>query len=48
MRHATDAGLRIISGYELFFGQGIDVWDIFTGVALDTAALRQTISEDPS
>ena len=45
---ATAAGLRIISGYELFFGQGIDAWDIFTGAALDHAALRRAISEEPS
>jgi shikimate dehydrogenase len=45
---AAAAGLRIISGYELFFGQGIDAWDIFTGVALDHAALRQAIAEEPS
>lgn len=45
---AEAAGLRIISGYELFFGQGVDAWDIFTGVSLDHAALRQAISEDPS
>jgi shikimate dehydrogenase len=45
---AEEAGLRIISGYELFFGQGIDAWDIFTGAVLDHAALRQAISEDPS
>lgn len=41
-------GLQIISGYELFFGQGIDAWGIFTGVALDTAGLREAISEEPT
>lgn len=45
---AADAGLQIISGYELFFGQGIDAWDIFTGVTLDTVALRRAITEDAS
>ena len=45
---AEAAGLRIISGYELFFGQGIDAWDIFIGISLDHAALRQAISEEPS
>ena len=45
---AEAEGLRIISGYELFFGQGIDAWDIFTGKALDHAALRRAISEEPS
>lgn len=45
---AENAGLRIISGYELFFGQGIDAWDIFTGAQVDHTALRQAISEEPS
>jgi shikimate dehydrogenase len=48
LRDATAEGLRIISGYELFFGQGVDAWDIFTGVPLDHAALRQAISGEPT
>ncbi|RYG89214.1 shikimate dehydrogenase [Loktanella sp. IMCC34160] len=44
---AASAGLQVVSGYELFFGQGVDAWDIFTGVALDHAALRRAISEEP-
>lgn len=43
---AEAAGLRIISGFELFFGQGIDAWGIFTDVAIDPAALRQAISKE--
>jgi shikimate dehydrogenase len=45
---AVEAGLRIISGYELFFAQGIDAWEIFTGKTLDHAELRRVISADPS
>lgn len=45
---AEAAGLRIISGYELFFGQGIDAREIFTDVPLDNSALRQAISGESS
>ena len=48
LRDAADAGLKIISGYELFFGQGIDAWQIFTGQPLDHDALRQAISDEPA
>jgi shikimate dehydrogenase len=41
---AKDAGLAVISGYELFFGQGVDAWKIFTGNEIDHAALREAIS----
>jgi shikimate dehydrogenase len=47
LRDAGDTGLKIISGYELFFGQGIDAWQIFTGQPLDHDALRQAISDEP-
>ena len=40
LRDAQTAGLTVISGYELFFGQGVDAWTIFTGLPLDPAALR--------
>ena len=46
LQNAVAQGLTVISGYELFFGQGIDAWHIFTGVELDTAALRTAIQED--
>lgn len=46
LRDATAAGLVVISGYELFFGQGIDAWAIFTGIDLDHAALRDAIAEE--
>lgn len=48
LKDAEARGLVIISGYELFFEQGIDAWGIFTGTALDSDALRQAISgEEP-
>lgn len=46
LQDAKAAGLTVISGYELFFGQGIDAWQIFTGVDLDAVALRAAIQED--
>ncbi|TDT78128.1 shikimate dehydrogenase [Litoreibacter halocynthiae] len=46
LQDAARAGLSIISGYELFFGQGIDAWDIFTDIAIDHAALRAAIQGD--
>lgn len=45
---AEASGLAIISGYELFFGQGLDAWQIFTGVPIDAVQLRAAISQpDP-
>lgn len=46
LQDAARAGLTVISGYELFFGQGVDAWDIFTGIPLDHAALRAAIQEE--
>lgn len=43
---ARAAGLSIISGYELFFHQGIDAFRIFTGAAIDAAALRGLLAEN--
>lgn len=42
----TDAranGLATISGYELFFFQGVDAFHAFTGETVDTAALRAAL-----
>lgn len=44
LRDAAGAGLQVISGYELFFGQGIDAWDIFVGAPFDPAQLRQALA----
>ncbi|ASM70908.1 MULTISPECIES: shikimate dehydrogenase family protein [Roseobacteraceae] len=44
----TDAaaeGLRIISGWELFFHQGVHAWALFSGTPLDEAALRQALEQ---
>lgn len=46
LHDATAAGLQIISGYELFFGQGVDAWAIFTETPLDEPALRAAIEGD--
>ncbi|RCS22062.1 shikimate dehydrogenase [Phyllobacterium salinisoli] len=40
MNDARAAGLAVISGYELFFHQGVDAFHFFTGAAVDPAALR--------
>ncbi|SCY94290.1 shikimate dehydrogenase family protein [Paracoccus tibetensis] len=41
---AAVEGLDIISGYELFVGQGVDAWSIFTGLPLDEARLRADLA----
>ncbi|OJH43550.1 shikimate dehydrogenase [Paracoccus sp. SM22M-07] len=41
---AAAAGLQIISGYELFVGQGVDAWALFTGLPLDEARLRADLA----
>lgn len=41
---AAAAGLAIVSGYELFVGQGVDAWAIFTGLPLDEARLRAELA----
>ncbi len=46
LQDAAQAGLTVISGYELFFGQGVDAWAIFTDLPLDHATLRTAIQED--
>lgn len=46
LQDAERVGLVVISGYELFFGQGVDAWRIFTGVEIDHAALRVAIQGD--
>ena len=48
LQDAGGAGLQIISGYELFFGQGVDAWQIFTGAPVDQPALRRVIADEPS
>ncbi|WP_394690623.1 shikimate dehydrogenase family protein [Hoeflea sp.] len=40
LEDARKQGLQTISGYELFIGQGLDAWRIFTGLPLDEDRLR--------
>lgn len=40
---ATAAGLSIISGWELFFYQGVHAWKLFTGLPIDETSLRQDL-----
>lgn len=41
---ADRAGLDVISGYELFVGQGVDAWALFTGLPLDENRLRADLA----
>lgn len=43
---AASEGLEIISGYELFFHQGVDAWDFFAGRPVDQAALRRALIDN--
>ena len=45
LQDAAAQGLTIISGYELFIGQGVDAWQLFTGLPLDTARLRHDLAQ---
>lgn len=44
LKDALAAGLGIISGYELFFAQGVDAWELFTGLPIDHAQLRADLA----
>lgn len=46
LRNAAAEGLRILSGYELFFYQGIDAFECFTGQRPDEHALRSALRSD--
>jgi shikimate 5-dehydrogenase len=43
LNDATAAGLVCISGLELFIGQGIDAWCLFSGDAVDENRLRASL-----
>lgn len=45
---AAAAGLAIISGWELFFYQGVHAWALFSGLGLDEAGLRASLLNDGS
>ena len=40
---AVEAGLEVLYGYELFFYQGVDAFEIFTGMSVDEARLREAL-----
>lgn len=43
LQDAGAAGLDVISGYELFFYQGVHAWAHFAGLPLDEAKLREDL-----
>ncbi len=43
LNDAAQEGLQIIYGYELFIGQGVDAWRIFTGLPVDEHHLREVL-----
>ena len=45
LQDAGAEGLKIISGYELFFYQGVHAWTHFSGLHLDEARLRAELLE---
>jgi shikimate dehydrogenase len=45
LKDAKAEGLMIISGYELFFYQGLHAWEIFSGRPIDEASLRRALGE---
>lgn len=44
---ATAAGARFLSGWELFFHQGVDAFEIFTGRRPDLSVLRAALGDAP-
>lgn len=44
---AAREGLAVMSGYELFFHQGVDAFRHFTGMAVDMTALRRALQGIP-
>jgi shikimate dehydrogenase len=45
LQDAAAEGLTVISGYELFFHQGVDAWQIFSGRPVEAAQLRRLLTE---
>ena len=43
LRNALATGLSVMSGYELFFWQGVDAFRIFTSGEVDCSALREAL-----
>lgn len=45
LQDAQAAGLSIISGWELFFFQGVHAWALFSGMGLDKTRLRASLEQ---
>ena len=45
LQDAEAEGLTTLSGYELFFFQGVEAWTIFSGRQVDQSALRKALDE---
>ena len=43
---APEAGVEILSGYELFLYQGIHAFQLFTGRHVDAVALRRMLGSN--
>ena len=46
LRDAAAEGLQVMSGYELYFYQGLHAFKIFHGRPIDEAVLRAALLED--
>jgi shikimate dehydrogenase len=44
LKDARAAGLQVMSGYELYFHQGVDAFRLFTGREVDQTALRDILA----
>ena len=44
LNQARASGLEVLTGYELYFYQGVDAFEIFTGIAVDPEALRERLT----
>ncbi|MGH8678146.1 MAG: shikimate dehydrogenase family protein [Burkholderiales bacterium] len=45
LQDAMDAGLETLDGYELFFQQGIDAFEVFSGIRVNEARLRDALTQ---
>jgi len=43
---AKAAGIAVMSGFELFIGQGVDAWHLFTDLPLDIGRLRENLEAE--
>lgn len=46
LQQADEVGARTLSGYDLFFHQGVDAFRHFTGIDVDAGALQRALSGD--